>query len=125
MMNSWRTMLVMSLVIMSGMAGVACAEPLLSPPEPFSTETPDSTQKMVIVVQELTNPLDATTSEEAPVLLRQNIGGEPGDVENEPASQQSDASEVPEPSTLLLVGLGLFGGLWGLKRYKRLTRSAK
>lgn len=124
MMNSWRTVLVVSLLIVVGMAGVAFAEPLLSPPEPFSPEVSEATPKMVIVVQELTNPLDITPGHPS-LSLSDDSGGELVDVEDEPALQQSDASAVPEPSTLLLVGLGLLGGLWGLKRYKRLTRSAK
>ena len=118
-MRIWNNVLYLSLMIIIGMAGVAFAEPLLSPPEPFSLEKSDSTQKMVIVVQELTKPLDATTSEEVPVLLSQNIEEDPGDFEEEPASQQSDASAVPEPSTLWLVGLGVLGGLWVVIRRRK------
>jgi hypothetical protein len=98
-----------------GMAVAVSAEPLLSAGDPFEQTEPPADATMLIEVQEYTEP----PPEEPLVLQNEEHHESPSAPKEETSPQQPEAAVVPEPSSLLLVGLGILVGLWIRKRMRR------
>jgi hypothetical protein len=113
-MKTYLVSLVVGLVVLGGLMGTGSAAPSYAPTQGFSTE--GAAASLVIVCgtpAEFQAVGNVAKAPGQPVSLSQVSGQE-----NVPSS--GSPSAVPEPSTMILVGLGLIG-IVGLRRWRRNT----
>lgn len=111
MKNVWRVFIGVLVLFMLVAGGLASADSLT-----VSTEKSSDTITFVFGDPPVFDPVPATTTTDS-VGVR-SLSSRGATVKNLGTGSGTDATPVPEPSTLMLLGLGVFG-LVGLARRKK------